>query len=278
MSNITVDTAAGLNSALKAAQDGDVILLKPGVYDGMSANYLSFANGITVTSYDPANPATLTHFDMISDNGITFQNVQLATQQVGYFDFQVFNSNNIHFDHVSIHGSLDGNPLNDIEGLGFSGCTNISVTNSEFQQLLRGLAISMSNNVTVSGNTMHDLEITGMAVGGGTNNITISNNAIWNLFPQAGEHPDAIQFLTSGSTVTSTGITVQLTDGSSRVVLVPASASITKSVNGASADLVAGKYVTVTGTANSDGSVTASEIQLRNAPPSPRPSASPTAP
>ena len=78
--------------------------------------------------------------------------------------------------------------------------------------------------------------------------------------------------------VTSTGITVQLTDGSSRVVLVPASASITKSVNGASADLVAGKYVTVTGTANSDGSVTASEIQLRNAPPSPRPSASPTAP
>ena len=65
--------------------------------------------------------------------------------------------------------------------------------------------------------------------------------------------------------VDASGITVQLRDGSSKIVVIPASASIVKSVPGSSSDLAVGKGVIANGTANSDGSVTAANVQIRQA-------------
>ena len=61
----------------------------------------------------------------------------------------------------------------------------------------------------------------------------------------------------------SGSITVKLADGSTKIVLVPASASVMKMVIGSDADLSVGKSIVANGTANSDGSITAMTIQLR---------------
>lgn len=58
------------------------------------------------------------------------------------------------------------------------------------------------------------------------------------------------------------GITVKLTDGSSKIVIVSGSTQINKTNPAAKADLTVGQKVMVIGTANSDGSVTAADIQL----------------
>jgi hypothetical protein len=65
----------------------------------------------------------------------------------------------------------------------------------------------------------------------------------------------------------SQGITVKSNDGSSKIVLVSGSAQISKFDPGTSTDLQIGKDVTVMGTTNSDGSVTAQNIQIRPNPP-----------
>ncbi len=59
-----------------------------------------------------------------------------------------------------------------------------------------------------------------------------------------------------------TSITVKLADGSSKIILLSKSTTINKADKGSVSDLVSGKQVAVFGSENSDGSVTATSIQL----------------
>lgn len=59
------------------------------------------------------------------------------------------------------------------------------------------------------------------------------------------------------------GITIKLRDGSSKIVLVSGSTPVMKAAQGSIADLNVGEQVTITGTQNSDGSITAQSVQIR---------------
>jgi hypothetical protein len=60
-----------------------------------------------------------------------------------------------------------------------------------------------------------------------------------------------------------TSITVKLRDGGSKIVLFSPQTKIEKTVDGIVSDVVVGKSVMVVGTANPDGSVSATSIQIR---------------
>lgn len=74
--------------------------------------------------------------------------------------------------------------------------------------------------------------------------------------------------LTTGSIVSSdsNSITVKLSTGSTKIVLYSPSTVIAVSKTGSASDLTTGQDVTVTGAANSDGSITATRIQVGTLP------------
>jgi|SRR5581483_10691975 len=86
------------------------------------------------------------------------------------------------------------------------------------------------------------------------------NGGFVRRFGQNGQNGQAVrgQILS----VDSTGITVKLSDGSTKIVVVPTSAMIGKTTTGTKTDLTQGSNVTVFGTNNSDGSVTAQFVQI----------------
>ena len=61
----------------------------------------------------------------------------------------------------------------------------------------------------------------------------------------------------------ATSLTVKTRDGSSKIVFFATSTKVSKMADGSMDDLAPGTTVTVMGTTNTDGSVTASQLQIR---------------
>lgn len=102
-------------------------------------------------------------------------------------------SENIHFDDVNVHGSLDRDPQNDAAGIQVFNSSNISIINSEFHELHRGVALSETNNINVVGNEFHDTARTAI-FSQNVQKVVISENSFTNFRPVDGDHMDAIAF------------------------------------------------------------------------------------
>ena len=61
----------------------------------------------------------------------------------------------------------------------------------------------------------------------------------------------------------ATSITVSIPTGGSKIILLDSSTPINKQTAGTLADLTVGTEVSVTGTTNTDGSITAQSVQIR---------------
>lgn len=73
--------------------------------------------------------------------------------------------------------------------------------------------------------------------------------------------------LTAGEIISkdTTSITIKMQDGSTKIVLIGESTQVMKTATGSVGDLSIGTNVTVTGTTNSDGSITSQSVQIRPA-------------
>jgi len=219
MSNISVSSSTELKAALKSAHAGDTFQLQSGTYGGIAIHDLNVGGMITITSADPAHQAVLTDLQIDNSSGITVKNLEVfaTTNSDKNGVVGVFQVSDVHFDHLNVHGSLDGNTLNDTDGLRIKLSDNVSVTNSEFQQLRVGIGFGDSTNVKLTGNYIHDLSMDGIH-GGGTSNMLVANNYITDFSKRPGVHADGIQFYTGNIVklvhdITVTGNVISQGDG-----------------------------------------------------------------
>lgn len=206
--DITVNSTQALSAALRTVQSGDTIKLAAGQYSDVVLYNIKIPGNVTITSADPAHQATINGLIVNASSGVTFKGLEFyvdPTKTDG--TYQIFGSSNLKFDQINMHGSLDGNPKNDFAGLVFQDVKNVSVTNSEFQQLSFGVIHQNSDGITVSNNYFHDIRSDGVR-GGGSSHVTITNNQFRDFYPNEADHPDAIQFWTTNAKSSATDIVI----------------------------------------------------------------------
>lgn len=216
---ITVQNTAGLQAALSMAVAGETIQLTAGTYSGVSIGGYNYGGaGVTITSADASHHAVITSLSVNGSSGLHFTNLEFSFPKAasdagtGAYGVQVNGSQNISFDHDSFHGVLDHDPTLDIRGLLLAQDSNISVTNSEFQQLNVGIHDLNVNQLTISGDNVHDIRADGIE-SSGTSHLIITDNSFSNFWPvgtpiTGGDHADAVQFFTQPGQAPNTDISV----------------------------------------------------------------------
>ncbi|TAJ70611.1 MAG: hypothetical protein EPO51_16060, partial [Phenylobacterium sp.] len=152
-------------------------------------------SGVTITSADAANPATVAGVELSNCSGLTFSNLEITINARTQTAFNVNESSNIHLDGLDMHGPAGAQNA----GLLFRNSTNVSVNDTDFHDLGTAVRNIDSSHVTVSGNRFKDLRSDGIQTTG-TSNITITGNHLTDFHTAPGDHPDAIQFFTANQT------------------------------------------------------------------------------
>ncbi len=209
MSTVTVNSTSGLLAALKFAHSGDTILLSAGSYSGVSISNLNFSSPVTITSADPANPATLTDFTITNSTGLTFSGLQLSTAaSTTPCPFRITGGGDITLTNLDVYGTPQS-AQNSIDGMLIRNSANVTVSNSNFYNLFTGIEELSNTGINISNNTFHNLDCDGIDNAGSTG-VVITGNQFSNFttYNPTQNHPDAIQFWSSTASPLGSDITV----------------------------------------------------------------------
>jgi hypothetical protein len=222
---VTVSSAAELMAALSHATGGDTILLQSGDYGALNLyaareTFAAYASNVTIKS---ASSSDLAIFDSLSLSGVknlTFDNIEFKyTAAYGAPEwtkpFNVVNSQHISITNSHFNGDLAtgigvGDGYGTGIGLNVSNSTDISVIGNEFSNWHRGAAFNTVQGLVVQGNEVHDVRSDGFDFAA-VRAVLIADNYLhdFRAASGSGDHPDMIQFWTSGTNTPSTDIVIR---------------------------------------------------------------------
>lgn len=213
MPEIYVSGREQLTAALAAATGGETFVLGRGEYGDLLINGRQFAAPVTIRSADANDYARFDTLRVLSSTNVVISSVDIGhALQGGEPEWtqlsNVANSTNVTFDRVRIHGSLDRNPGNDGWGILVTDTRGFNLVNSDLTQLARAFVIERTSDIRIADNAIHGIRSDGgdfTAV----DRVTIENNRYFDFRPNATDHPDAIQFWTTGQTRGSSDIVIR---------------------------------------------------------------------
>lgn len=199
-SGTRIDSTAALLKALETAKGGDVLLLEPGDYGLVRLRDLTFDGQVTIASRNLADLAVLTGLTLNGCAGLTFRDLHLDySKPWAVWNTQVTDCRSINLLNLHAHGSKNGYPGDDQNAALIRNSTGVRVAGSEFYEFAHAVSTMGGGDISIDGNSFHDLRSDGVMCAG-TSNIRVVGNAFTDFFPADGDHPDAIQFLTRGTT------------------------------------------------------------------------------
>lgn len=206
MSTFLVSSQSQLVSSISKANGGDTIVLAKGFKAEMIAvDGFNKSGGLTITSQDSGSPASVSCLKITGSSGITVRDLDVMQRPNASQTASVLNSSNIVLDRVHVHGVEDLSKTS--WGLTIRYSSNVSVTNSEFDQLKCAIHYMKNDNVTLEGNKVSNILNDGF-IGSSTSNLVIKDNFFTNFQHAGPVHPDCIQLYTRPGDATAHDILI----------------------------------------------------------------------
>lgn len=208
---------ARLSGILKNAQAGDVVALGAGVYPYLNL-YKVVKTGAGVTVEPQRGAAVeIKGINLNESSGWTFRSSPDAPRMVispGPNNLGISAGGGVslyHFLDLDLIGG-SGGPA-DIAKMTatattFRNAKDVVIRGCDVHHWGSGIQHMSSDGVVIAGNRIHDIEADAIR-GGGTSNILIDGNEIFDLHPLDLTHKDAIQFWTANTSVAASNITIR---------------------------------------------------------------------
>jgi hypothetical protein len=187
-------------ATIKAALDGDEVVISEGVValtlDGVKRQ------NVTIR---PADGAKVTFAPLVVNrsSGLTFKGFE-ATTTTGKAVY-VYASQNVRIEGFDVHGDP---ALKTGIGISVRNCTDVAVVGNRIHDVFHGVGHLDSDGLTISFNDFRTLYGDGIR-GGGSDRVLISWNFFTDIYRIDANHPDAIQFWTTNTTVAATDIRIE---------------------------------------------------------------------
>lgn len=212
-----------LGQAIAVAAPGTTLLLAGGEYGALE---LTEAGGtaerpLVLRSADPADPARFSgmRLNKVHDlvlEGLVFDYRFSPGDQSHFRPFEIIRSRDVTIRAALFDGDVPRGVSAADDGYGYAFALGVrmsegvTVERSEARGFMRGLVFSESRGVIVRGNDLHGLRSDGMDFAQ-VQNVLIEDNLIRDFAysPISEDHPDMIQFWTSGTTAPSTDIVIR---------------------------------------------------------------------
>lgn len=222
MSVITVANTADALAALPTMHSGDTLELASGTYAGLAINGLA-APGINITSLDPTHPAVLLNPTIKNSTGINVYVLDVVGNGGnGSAGLTITGGGNINLSDIDFSSPVlaataaANGVYPQASGLSVTGSANVNLSLSKLHDLYRGAIFSGSSGSIVNTDffAIRSDGIDGYASGP----MNISWNSFTDFYPEAilnsagqwtgGDHPDGIQFWTSGASQATHDLTI----------------------------------------------------------------------
>lgn len=217
-----IGNRADLIQAIRAARGGERIVLAPGEYGTILLRAEpKAATPLTITSADPTRPATFTGADVVGARGLTLANLRFeyrfkSGDRVNFRPFSFRNVEALRIQDSEFRGDVASNTNSAADGFGtgiglaVTDSRDVWIERSRFTRWHRGAVFSSVSGLNVLENHVTRLRSDGMNFVA-VNNVVIARNHIhdFETVLSTGDHPDMIQFWTTGTNKPTTNVVIR---------------------------------------------------------------------
>ncbi len=224
---IYVQNADELLTALESAKGGEEIVLGSGHYGALDLYApralfaTEYTENVTIVSADAENPAVFDSLKLTGISNLTFDSIKFdytyeEGQEIWHKPFSLAEVDNVTIKNSIFDGDLAHENPNSESAYGFGvglnvrDSTNVTVDGNDFFDFHRGAVFSSVENLIIQNNDIHDMRSDGFDFVE-VENVEILYNHFhdFKLDEESNDHPDMIQFWTTGSSSPSQNILIK---------------------------------------------------------------------